>query len=154
MTHFLQAYRPFGIAWAATWIIASVVYRRWSGKPFLRPRFDRPAFLETWRSGRSRRNLLTRIGGANKCLWVAVHEGRVRIGPHFPFNLMFLPEIYRLEMAVPGAAVLSVERRPSGFDPAIVRLRVQHASGDDEEFDISCRDPQAFVDAVMAIRPA
>ena len=35
-------------------------------------------------------------------LRVAVSKGIVQVTPHFPFNLMFLPEIYRLEFTASG----------------------------------------------------
>lgn len=97
--------------WIAFVILASVLYRRGKGKPLLRPQFKQPLFLETWRSGHSLRSLITRLGGARNCLWVAVDEETLRVAPHFPFNLMFLPEIYGLEYNVSGEAVRRTYRR-------------------------------------------
>jgi hypothetical protein len=54
-----------GFALAAGWIAlviaASIVYRRIKGKPIFRRPIEHPLFLETWRSGRSLRNLVTRV---------------------------------------------------------------------------------------------
>jgi hypothetical protein len=141
-------------AWIALVIAASIVYRRIKGKPIFRPRIEHPLFLETWRSGRSLRNLVTRFGGARNCLWVAVTEDSLRVGPHFPFNLMFLPEIYGLECMIPGSAIRSVERRGGLLDADRVRVSFERVVGDVEEFEFSPRDPEAFVRAVAAVRGA
>src|ERR1700690_3467185 len=91
--------------WFALVIISSIVYRRRKGKPIFRPRFEQTLFLEVWRSGRSLRNFFSRFGGARSCLWIAVTGERLHIGSHFPFSLMFLPEVCGPECAVPGSAV-------------------------------------------------
>jgi hypothetical protein len=124
------------------------------GKPIFNPTLEHAAFVETWRSGYSRRNLLTRFGGARNCLRVAVNNGALEVAPQFPFNLMFLPEIYRLEFSVPGAAIRSVQNRTSIFFGNGVRITFERPGGTDEQFDIFLKDPQAFLDAVAAIRVA
>jgi hypothetical protein len=147
-----------GFALAALWIalviLASVFYRRSKGKPIFRPHIERPLFLETWRSGRSLRSLITRLGGAQHCLWVAVNDSTLFVAPHFPFNLMFMPEINGLEYAVKGDAIRSVERRGGLLDRKRVRVSVARVSGADEAFEVSLRDPDGFVRAVEAIRRA
>jgi hypothetical protein len=140
--------------WIALVILASALYRRWKGKPLFRPQFEQPLFLETWRSGHSFRSLITRLGGARNCLWVAVDENSLRVAPHFPFNLMFLPEIYGLEYDVTGDAVRSVERADSLLSRNRVRVSVERHPGAEESFEVSLRDPDAFVRAVEAIRRA
>jgi hypothetical protein len=137
----------------ALWIIGSVLYRRSEHKPIFRPRFDNPLFLETWRSGRSLRNILTRLGGARNCLWVAVADGQLRIAPHFPFSLMFLPEIYRAEVAVSGSAIRRIETLHGLFGER-VRVTVERASGGEEVIEIRLHDTKRFEAAVGAIRSA
>jgi hypothetical protein len=147
-----------GFALAAGWVAlvigVSIVYRRSKGKPLFRPEFERPSFLETWRSGHSLRSVITRLGGAHSCLWVAVNESSLFIGPHFPFNLMFLPEIYGLEFAVPASAIRSVERVDGLLARNRVRVSVERQIGEEESFEVTLRDPDAFVRAVEAIRRA
>jgi hypothetical protein len=140
--------------WIALVILASVLYRRSKGKPLFRPQFEQPLFLETWRSGHSLRSVITRLGGARNCLWVAVDENSLRVAPHFPFNLMFLPEIYALEYNVAGGAVRSVERIDGLLARNRVRVSVERQPGAEESFEVSLRDPDAFVRAVEAIRRA
>jgi len=140
--------------WIVLVILASVFYRRKKGKPVFRPHFERPLFLETWRSGRSLRSIITRLGGARNCLWVAINENSLLVAPHFPFSLMFLPEIYGLEYNVSGDAVRSVERVNGLLARNRVRVTIERDSGTEEAFEVSLQDPDAFVRAIEAIRQA
>src|SRR5262245_33122583 len=88
--------RRIALIWLGLCAGASVIYRIAKSKPIFRPRFEKPRFLETWRSGRSLRSLSSRLGGASHCLWVAIDESSLRVGLHFPFNMMFMPEFYGL----------------------------------------------------------
>src|SRR5688500_18299687 len=87
----------FAFAWLLTVVAVSVLYRLTRGKPLLRPRVPDALFSQNWCSGRSLRNVVTRLGGASGCLWVTVTRDELLVGSHFPFTLMFLPEIYGLE---------------------------------------------------------
>ncbi len=142
------------VGWLVLVILASVLYRRSKGKPLSRPRFERPRFLETWRSGHSSRSVITRLGGARNCLWVAVDENSLRVAPHFPFNQMFLPDIYGLEYNVTGDAVRSVERIGGLLTRNRVRISLERQPGTEESFEVRLRDPDAFIRAVDAIRQA
>jgi hypothetical protein len=82
-----------GLSWVLLWLGASFAYRKYKNKPILAEKPANAAFLETWTSGRSNRNLLTKIGGARNCLFVAVTRESLIVRPHFPFSLLFLPEI-------------------------------------------------------------
>lgn len=143
-----------GAAWAVVFVGASIVIRARRGKPLFRPQLAGVRFAEGWRSGRSHRNLLTRIGGARNCLWVAVTADELRVGPHFPFSLGFLPEVYGLEQCVRGGDLIAVDARgPSawGFDgPVLVRFR--RPDGGEETFEMSVRDAAGFRRALEAIR--
>ena len=82
-----------GFGWVAFLTVGCVAYRILKGKPILWQAFPNARYTERWISGQSRKNLLTRLGGARNCLWVAVTENELRVGPLFPFNMIFLPEI-------------------------------------------------------------
>lgn len=100
---------PF--AWIACVIGASIVMRRRKGKPII-PRLPEDApFRERGCSGRSMKSVLTRFGGANNCLLVAITRDELIVTPSFPFNLMFLPEFYDLERRVARSAISHVEIR-------------------------------------------
>lgn len=101
----------FGAVWISLCILASIGYRIRSGKPIFVQPDGRAQFAERWTSGHSNRSLLTKLGGARNCLCVTVTDRELRIQPHFPFSLMFLPEIYGLDLRIPRASIRSVERR-------------------------------------------
>lgn len=142
----------FAAGWVTLVILTSVIYRRSKGKLLFRPEFKQPLFLETWRSGNSRRSFITRLGGASNCLWVAVDENTLWVAPHFPFNLMFLPEVYGLEFNVSGDAIRSVERAGGLLTGKRVRINVELQSGVEESFEVVLREPDAFIRAIEAIR--
>lgn len=152
MSNFFDFLPVYAAGWLTFLILASVIYRRRKGKVIFRPSFDQPLFLETWRSGYSHRNVLTRLGGASNCLWVAVDEKGLRIAPHFPFTLMFLPEIYGLEFHVSGDAIRSVERQEGLLTNNRVRISVELPTRTEAVFEVVLRDPDAFIRAIEAIR--
>ena len=132
--------------WIAGWILISVLYRLKAGKPIF-PRAPKTAvFSEGWVSGRSLANILTRMGGAKNCLLVYVADGMLTVVPVFPFNLMFLPEIFGLELTVPTTLV-GVEQVEGLFGK---RLRISIDSPTREEFELSVRDPHGLQESVFA----
>lgn len=98
-----------GLVWIAGGVLVSIRYRRQEGKPIIPRLPDDALFSERRVSGHSRKSLLTRFGGASRVLMVAVTADEFLVTPAFPFNLMFLPEIYGLEVRVPRSAAHVVE---------------------------------------------
>ena len=97
----------FGIAagWIIFVLVASIIYRRSRGKYVL---FQKPAdlaFSESWTSGHSLQSWWARMGGARNALFVGVSPEFVYVLPQFPFNLLFLPEIYGLEHVIPRGQI-------------------------------------------------
>src|SRR4029453_18668639 len=81
-------------------VFTSIVYRTIKGKNYpVIPERD-ITFTERWVSGSSQKNLLTKLGGASNCLSVTLSGSALVVRPMFPFNLMFLPEIYDLEHVI------------------------------------------------------
>lgn len=85
----------FSVLWIAFWIAASIVYRFKAGKAIFPKAPEHASFVEKRASG----------PWAANCLIVAVTDEILMIAPRFPFNLMFLPEIYRGEHYIPIADV-------------------------------------------------
>src|SRR5262249_42166281 len=75
---------------------SSVLYRLSKEKPLLKPDFLDSRFNTSWRSGRSDRNILARLIEAKSLLWIIATRDHLHVSPHFPFNLMFLPEAFWL----------------------------------------------------------
>jgi hypothetical protein len=99
------------------------------------------------------RNLLTRFGGARSCLWIAVADGQLRIAPHFPFSLIFLPEVSGAEVSVQGSAIRLVKTAQGLFGNS-VQVTFERSPGTEEVIEIWPRDPARFEAAVTEIRAA
>jgi hypothetical protein len=115
-------------AWVVACLVASVVHRRLRGKPLVSRVPAGSVHVERWTSGRSNRSLLARLGGANNCLLVAVTPDFLVVRPHFPFTLMFLPELFALELEIPRSAITRVEHQ-RGLLGSTVAVRFREADG-------------------------
>lgn len=140
----------FAVLWNAGWVLASILYRRSQGKPVLFHGVADASFVETDASGRSNRSRLTQMVGASGCLVVAVTRDRVIIRPRFPFNLLFLPEIYGLEHEVPFERITRVEQ--TSDRPGRIRLEFQDAAHATQDMTLRLRNGDAFVEALSAKR--
>jgi hypothetical protein len=119
---------PFWFFWAAlAWVIfviaLSVFYRRRTGRPIYPKVPINARYSEKWASATF----------ANNCLMVWVTDDALSVVPRFPFNLMFLPEFYRLERSIPMGQIREVRRKHGlgnnvvvtyGMDSKELRLRV------------------------------
>jgi hypothetical protein len=97
--------------WIGLVVAASVIYRRSKGKAIYPSKPKDSLYYEGWASGHSNSNILTKLGGARNCLSVAVTADSLIIQLRFPFNLMFLPEIYGLEYHISGSSIRSLEKK-------------------------------------------
>lgn len=132
---------PLTLLWLGGWVAASVLHRRRRGKPIFPSAPADAVFLEKKASGASKKNILTVLGGASGCLIVAVTPSHLMVRPMFPFNLMFLPEVYGLEFEIPLRSLRAVDERDTilgrvleiEFDSepktARIELRLKDAAG-------------------------
>ena len=139
------------LVWIGLVIAASVVYRKLNGKPVW---YRDPAdalFLEKWASGNSHRTWYTKLGGARNALAVAVTPAHLHVRPLFPFNLMFVPEVYGLEAIVPLDRVRAVEPgRQFGRD--VVDVEFEGSSGELERYSLGLRRQDEFLDSLDQAR--
>ncbi len=110
----------FGLifGWLAFVVVASVVVRKLRGKPIWYP----PAngrFVERMVSGVSHKAWYTRMARVRNALVVVVTDEHLLVRPFFPFNLMFLAEIYDLEHQIPLDRIESVEAVRRSFRPGL-----------------------------------
>jgi hypothetical protein len=133
------------VAWLAGWVIASIIYRLQRGKPIIPRLPDDALYRERTASGRSRKSFLTMLGGASNCLMVAVTPDEFIVTPFFPFTLIFLPEIYDLEVRVPRSRV-RVVKESTGLLGRSVVLAIEGA--DPRELILQLRDRAAFLAAL------
>lgn len=120
-----------------TLAVSSVVYRLSKAKPLLKPDFLDSRFNTTWCSGRSDRNILARLTGAKNLLWIIVTRDHLHVSPHFPFNLMFLPEVFGWDHRIPGKTIMDVHETSHDSNQRGVLIQYRHATGD--ESDLNCR---------------
>lgn len=137
----------FPLLWLVGWIGGSILYRVSRGKPIFFFGVPDAVYQERAASGHSRRFWISRFGGARNCLVVAITADRFVVRPWFPFNLMFLPEIYGLEIDVPLDRLISAKPAQGLFARGTdVRFRIE--SGDPREFRLYLRRPKEFLSAV------
>jgi len=132
------------VLWILGWIGASIAYRKARGKPVLFIGVPGASYQQRGTSGYSHRSWLTKLGGASGCLVVAVANGRLIIRPFFPFNLMFLPEIYGLEYDVPLESILDA-RRVASLLRRRIDLEFRDTLGQTERISLYLRDPEKFL---------
>jgi hypothetical protein len=148
---FLQDYFwilfALALAWVALGVVASAIYRTMKSKPLYIAEPANPLFVERWTSGRSLRNLAGRFGGAKNCLFVAVTRSDLIVRPHFPFTLMFLPELFGLEMVVPRSNVRGVEHKTGLFGDTVI-LDIQPVNGTTYQVELRLRNVDGFTKAM------
>lgn len=132
------------VAWVVACLVASVVYRRRRGKPIRSKAPAGSVYVERWTSGRSNRDLVARLGGATNCLLVAVTPDLLVVRPHFPFNLMFLPELFGLELEIPRSAIARVEHK-RGFFCSTVAVNFRAADGRPSSVELRLRNAAEFL---------
>ena len=125
-------------AWIAMVVLASILYRRYSGKPVYPRLPPNAAFAERGASAPF----------ASRCLLVSVSETELTVVPQFPFNLMFLPEVYGLERTIPIAAITRVDTPTRLFGSNVVVTY----GGARRTMRLRLREPLAFVKALRLPR--
>jgi hypothetical protein len=125
------------LCWIAFVIALSIVVRRRAGKVLMPRIADNAIFAERWASGRM----------AGNCLLVAVTTDALTVAPRFPFNLMFLPEIYGLEKDIPLPTIARVERL-RGWPGNNVAVFYGDPT---RKLLLRLRDPDAFVAAIGSL---
>ena len=121
--------------WIALVIGASIIYRKNVGKPIIPELPDNALFAEKRASGPF----------ASNCLMVWVTDRALHLSPQFPFNLVFLPEIYRLEKEVPVWKISKIDTSNSWFGHNMI---VTYDDGGPRKFRVRIRQPQAAKDAI------
>ncbi len=136
------------VSWISAWLVASVIYRRKKGKIII-PRKPRDAlFFEGWASGRSDKTIFGKLGGgANGCLMVCVVANTLIVVPRFPFNLMFIPEIFGLEYYIPRGNIRSVMIR-RGILRRSVKVEFISESDGVVSVNLFLKKPDSFLQAI------
>lgn len=129
----IAVWYPFlTVGWIVVVIGLSIAFRRSRGKPLFPKIPVNAIYSEKWASGR----------WASNCLLVAVTQEALSVVPKFPFNLMFLPEVYGLERNIPIRSIRNV--RPLRGYGVGNNVAVDYGEA---ELRLKVRNPQAFLDA-------
>jgi hypothetical protein len=127
-------------------IIASIAYRTINGKNYPAIPKQDITFAERWVSGASQKNLLTKLCGASNCLSVTMSRNALVIRPMFPFNLMFLPEVYDLEHVIARSDIRRIESNAtSGSASVLVEFE---SNGLKKRIELVLRRREEFLRAV------
>ncbi|HZM33781.1 MAG TPA: hypothetical protein VFC18_04735 [Burkholderiales bacterium] len=145
-THFALLF-AICLGWIVLVVVASVIYRTSRGKPVLTRAPNEPLFLERWTSGRSLRSALTRLGGARNCLLVAITRNALVIRPHFPFTLLFLPEVYGLDWTIPRSSIQRVDQ-VEGLMGRRLLVEFLTGEGNTERVELILRESEQFRQAL------
>lgn len=143
----LDPFFGIAIAWILLWTIVWVIYRTSKGKAIIPRKPKDSVFYEGWASGHSNRSFLTKLGGAHNCLLVAVVPDTLIIQPRFPFNLMFLPEIYDLEHRIPRTKIRSIRTKRGIFGKS-VEVEFLSSTGDTRSVRLWLRKVDKFLAAI------
>lgn len=135
------------------WIVLSVASRRMTGRPIFAVRRADSLFAEGWASARIGTGLLARLGTARNCMHVQVSATELRVHPHFPFTLAFMPELYGLDQVISLSAVRSATI-VSGHRAKVVEVRYAAGNGSDEQMLLFLRHAERFVQQLGADSPA
>lgn len=141
--HFITS-PAFAFVWIGGWLAASVVYRCSRGKPVLFFGIEGAEFIERFASGHSNGTWYGRFGGASNCLVVAVARHHLIVRPIFPFNLLFLPEVYGLERVVPIDQIVEVSyaRR---FLRTVVEVRFRDPEARERHLSLYVKRPETLI---------
>ena len=134
-----------GIVTTAIALALSIVYRAAKRKNIVSIPKQDVLFKESWVSGASQKNLLTKLGGAGNCLSITLSRNALIIRPMFPFNLMFLAEVYDLEHVIPTSSIKSIEC--SGPNGRVILLEFE-SHGGRKRFELSLRRREEFRHAI------
>jgi len=153
VTRFIETNQSLFFLTPLFWILlcigASVIYRRSHGKAIYPSKPRESLYYEGWASGHSNSNIFTKLRGASRCLMVAVTPDSLIVQPRFPFNLMFMPEIYGLEYHIPGLNIRSVEKKGTLFKG--VEVQFIDTNGGEKSVRLYLKKTDEFISALGKI---
>ena len=140
------------LLWILFWVGASVVFRLNRGKPLWPTAPENARFVERRASGNSLDTLWGRLGGARNCLLVALTDSEMYVTPQFPFNLMFLPEIYGLEDHISFDRIRSCAPIDRWYGKTL-RVEFTRSNGSDGGFSLRLRKREEFLKTLDTLLP-
>lgn len=127
-------------AWIGLGVALSIAFRAVRGKPIVPKLPPHALYGEEQASG----------GMASRSLIVAVTADALIVMPRFPFNLLFLPEIWGMEYDLPIGSVVEVRAKNERFGANVQVLYGERR----EALGLKLLDPGAFIHAVLRAQSA
>lgn len=146
-----QATAALLFAGIVLWFAASVVYRLRVGKPLLARPGRTAVFSERWASCRVGTGLLARLSTARNCVHVQVDAGALRIHPHFPLTLGFLPELYDMDQVIPLQRITAAQIIGGHWTKA-VELKFLPPNGKEQTVQLLLKRAEQFIACVHPAR--
>jgi len=135
---FIDRYPWWLPAWILSWLVGPLIWRHFRGPRFPKQSTVSVVFKELFASGSSHRNILTRFGGASRCLTVVVTTEELWITTFFPFTA--LAGFYDLEHRIALNNILSAI--PNG--PGVI-LEFRRENGKLGKLGLYLRDQESFL---------
>ncbi len=134
--------------WVGLVIVASIIYKVKTGKKL--PPIDSKEILyqEDGVSGSSHKSIVTRLGGARHCLLVTATKNEIDIHPSFPFNLMFLPEIYDLKQRIAVKDIKSIQKIEHVMGKPSIKIEYMQNSGEIKSFELYLGNANKFLSSI------
>jgi hypothetical protein len=131
-------------------VLASICYRAWKGKNRLSIAPFDLTFSEKWVSGFSHKSFLTRLGARASCLTVELSRNALVVRPMFPFNLLFLPEVYDLEHFIRRDEIKCIQ--PGAEQDGKGRIVIEFESaGREKRIELMLKNRQEFLRALNRV---
>lgn len=128
-------------------LVVSVLHRLRAEKPLFAEPPLRALYFETWVSGYSNIRAVNLIARFRNCLHVSVTPWDLQVGLHFPWTLLFFPEISGFDLKIAKSDIVSVERQKGGFGGAVV-VQFRNRDGYIRSFRLSLSRPEEFLSAM------
>lgn len=122
------------VGWIALVLLLSTRNRKAAGRPIVPSVPANARYAERAASS----------GVAKNCVIVAVTPDALVVIPRFPFNLLFLPEIYRLEHSIPLRSIREARAASDGRGSNVVVRYGERG----HKLRLRVRNPQAFLTAL------
>lgn len=134
--------------WVALVIVASIIYKARKSKKL--PSIDPKEVLyqEDGVSGSSHKSIITRLGGARNCLLVTATNNEIDIHPSFPFNLMFLPEIYDLNHRIAVKDIKNIQRIEHVIGKPSIKIEYTQNGGEVKGFELYLGNTDKFLTSI------
>ena len=102
-------------------------------------------YQEYFASGSSHKNILTRLGGASRCLRLVVTKELLWVTSWFPFSMF--AALYDLEHVIPLKKILSVEGQQSAMGQSLL-LTFQDNQRKNHKLQLRPKNAEQFVEAL------